>query len=70
MTSVTGGYDGQTEEKKLPPPEEAKWTVMVDEKLHSDTAIYARLMIDGEVLGFFRVPSWEYLKWLREKIQT
>lgn len=69
---MTAGYDGSENEEssKIPPPTEASWLVEIQQgHVQHPEVVFARLIINGEACGFFRLPNMEYLKWLRQMIQ-
>jgi len=69
----TAGYDGPTpeDEEKVKPPEECKWEVRLDSVASAveGESHYATILVDDEPLGSMRLPSPDYVRWLRERIQ-
>ena len=68
--SIQTGYEDKPL-SEIPPPEEVKWTVQLDRVAEGSDEhfVYARVEIDGEAIGMLRLPSAEYLRWIRERIQ-
>ena len=70
---ISTGYEGpdyMEEEKKVKPPEECEWVVLVKEVADTESeTLYATIECDKETLGMVRLPNPEYLRWLRERIQ-
>ena len=70
--SIQTGYNDRPE-KEIPPPDKAVWKIEITKVGEGEVEkdkIYVRIEIDGDVLGMLRLPSAEYLVWLRERIQT
>ena len=69
--SIQTGYEDRDPEAIDTPPEEAKWKVEYQPigSNESEKTFYVRLDADGKSLGLLRLPSLEYVRWLRERLQ-
>lgn len=72
---MTGGYEGPdgTEIKKLKLPEDCLWElaiISVGSQEGDDDTVYVTFLLDGEPLGSLRLPSSEYVRYLRQKIYS
>jgi len=66
----TSGYDGAKKEE-LKPPEECEWIVKLNSVASNEDepdVHYATITVDGEAVGSVRLPSPEYVRYLRERI--
>lgn len=73
MTSGYDGKDGKENSKtSTPSPNTRDWKLELDHKNQSseEEVTFAVLKLDGEAVGFLRLPNLEHLKWLREKLSN
>lgn len=69
--SIDTGYEGQESEEKLPSPSTRDWRAEYHNIGTSETGeILLTITLDGESVGFIRLPDREHVIWFRERIQN
>ena len=68
---MTSGYDGkEKKEKPIPLPHLRKWRApyFKPAEAPNDEAIYLQITVDGESIGYVRLPDPLHVQFLREKL--